>query len=133
MPVTRPKCARLTIAPEKPIDLAVMYTFRQIASEMCGLPLRTHTITFMTAYSDKIRPRAARWDYLFGLRRCWGGFNTAITLMNDSMVGEVYRLLADHPLVGTPWNEVRIHEIAHRSQTFSVQRQNHGKMGEITA
>ncbi|KAK4448824.1 hypothetical protein QBC34DRAFT_102927 [Podospora aff. communis PSN243] len=58
---------KLRTTDQKPIDLSLMYTCRLIAAEMHGLALRTHTITFTTLYSDELRARAGRWDFLMTL------------------------------------------------------------------
>jgi hypothetical protein len=48
----------------QPIDLALMYTCQQIGHEMNGLALRINVVTFTTLYTDELRTRAARWDWL---------------------------------------------------------------------
>ncbi|KAK4446105.1 hypothetical protein QBC34DRAFT_411964 [Podospora aff. communis PSN243] len=48
----------------QPIDLALMYTCQQIGREMMGLALRINVVTFTTLYTDELRTRAGRWDWL---------------------------------------------------------------------
>ncbi|KAK0655016.1 hypothetical protein B0T16DRAFT_362056, partial [Cercophora newfieldiana] len=49
--------------PLSPIDLALIYTCRLIASEMGGLPLRLNTVHIRTSSSEQARTRAGRWAY----------------------------------------------------------------------
>jgi len=49
----------------RPIDLALMYTCRLVASEMRGLALRLNTVVFRTLYGDELRTRAGRWSCAF--------------------------------------------------------------------
>jgi hypothetical protein len=70
-----------------------MYTCRQIAHEMQGLALRTHTITFTTLSSDDLSRRAGRWHLLATEEkriREGGVVMQAVTRMSDAMA-EVIR------------------------------------------
>ncbi|KAK0614770.1 hypothetical protein B0T14DRAFT_487154 [Immersiella caudata] len=60
---------RLCMTDYTPIDLKLMYTCRLITTEMHGLALKSHAINFTTLYSEELRTRAGRWDYLMTLPR----------------------------------------------------------------
>jgi hypothetical protein len=47
------------------IDLSLMYTCRQVADEMRGLPLRVNTIHFSTISTEGARTRAGHWAFLY--------------------------------------------------------------------
>jgi hypothetical protein len=49
--------------PKQRIELNLMYTCRQMANEIRGLPLRLNTITFRTLFSEELRTRAGRWAF----------------------------------------------------------------------
>lgn len=76
------------------IDLSLMYTCRQIAAEMYGLPLRFHTITFTTLYSEKLRPRAGRWQFLkrFPIHQC---LLKCVARMSEAMTQDMLRRFGD--------------------------------------
>lgn len=58
---------KLRTATNKPIDLNLMYTCRDVAAEMRGLALKTHTITFKTLYSHDLSFLAHRFYHFLGL------------------------------------------------------------------
>lgn len=62
--VYQPESDKLVAADGQPLDLALMYTCRFVASETKDLPLRHNVVTFSTVYRPEWRSWAARFDYL---------------------------------------------------------------------
>ncbi|KAF5968733.1 hypothetical protein FCOIX_11258 [Fusarium coicis] len=62
--VYQPESDKLVAADGQPLDLALMYTCRFIASETKDLPLQHNVVTFSTVYRPEWRAWAARFDYL---------------------------------------------------------------------
>ncbi|KAF2249806.1 hypothetical protein BU26DRAFT_504240 [Trematosphaeria pertusa] len=61
---------RLGTAEHQPINLSLMYTCRQVATEMRGLALGANAVTFTTGYSNRTRADAGQFDhYLDQVRR----------------------------------------------------------------
>ncbi|KAK4166286.1 hypothetical protein QBC43DRAFT_350567, partial [Cladorrhinum sp. PSN259] len=54
---------KLRTSDNQPIHLNSIYTYRLVANEMIGLPLRTNTIAFRTAYSETICSSLCRFEY----------------------------------------------------------------------
>jgi hypothetical protein len=76
-----------------PINLALIFTCKMIASEMSGLALQHNTITFTTA-EDR---RADYWDQLleWQLERCGKALNQSPGRITDEVLRELKRLYPD--------------------------------------
>ncbi|KAG5742846.1 hypothetical protein H9Q69_014314 [Fusarium xylarioides] len=66
--VFQPESDKLVAANGQPLDLALMYTCRFIASETKELPLKHNVVTFSTVYRPEWRSWAARFDYLLRIQ-----------------------------------------------------------------
>jgi hypothetical protein len=73
-----------------PINLALIFTCKMIASEMSRLALQHNTITFTTA-EDR---RAGYWDQLleWQLERCWKALNQSPERITDEVLRELKHL-----------------------------------------
>ncbi|KAF4453275.1 hypothetical protein F53441_4005 [Fusarium austroafricanum] len=60
----QPGSGKLAAADGQPLDLALMYTCRLIASETKNLPLKHNVVSFATVYHPEWRQWAGRFDYL---------------------------------------------------------------------
>lgn len=70
---------KLRTATNKPIDLNLMYTCRDVAAEMRGLALKTHTITFKTLYSDDLSFLAHQFHHFLSIASLDHGFERMLT------------------------------------------------------
>ncbi|KAI1350788.1 hypothetical protein F5Y01DRAFT_325850 [Xylaria sp. FL0043] len=75
--------------PEHPIDLALMYTCRQIAREMMSMALSANTITFRTLSSPELSLRARHFHGI--MRTLIGAAGRPLELCDQCVLGEVAR------------------------------------------
>ena len=98
----------------EPLDLALMYTCRFIASETKGMPLTCNTISFSTVYRPEWRKWAGRFDYLLNFQE-EQRFDLLIHI-SQFLTPEMYSEIRAH----FPWFVPMLRETERQSRAYRI-------------